>query len=226
MVILKTMTAQRASQLAMKKPIAREYFESLVIAVILALFARTWIFQSFQIPSGSMERTLLVGDHLIVNKVVFAPTLSGLERAILPIRPIQRGDVLVFKNPPDPTHDLIKRVIGLPGERVELHQKHVYIDGQLLDDPWAQFLPLPVGAHIERANDRSTEFGPVTVPADQYFMMGDNRDNSADSRYWGFMPKDYVKGRAEVIYFSIQDGEPLSPVFSAARRARFLQRVR
>jgi signal peptidase I len=157
---------------------------------------------------------------------VFAPTLGPLERAILPVRPIQRGDVLVFKNPPDPTRDLIKRVIGLPGERVELHQKHVYINGQLLDDPWAQFLEPPATGSTERANDRSIEFGPVTVPSEQYFMMGDNRDNSADSRYWGFMPKSYVKGRAEVIYFSLQDGEPLSPVLSATRRARLLQRVR
>jgi len=210
----------------MKKPIARESFETLVIAVILALFVRTWVFQTFQIPSGSMERTLLVGDHLIVNKFVFALTLGPLERAILPVRPIQRGDVLVFKNPPDPTRDLIKRVIGLPGERVELHQKHVYINGRLLDDPWAQFLAPPADGHTERANGRSTEYGPVTVPSDEYFMMGDNRDNSADSRYWGFMPERYVKGRAEVIYFSFQDGEPLSPVLSATRRARLLQHVR
>src|SRR5205814_3259618 len=125
------------------KSVAREYFESLVIAVILALFVRTWVFQAFQIPTGSMEKNLLIGDHLIVNKMVFAPTLTGLERAILPDREIRRGDVIVFKYPVDPNRDFVKRVIGLPGDRLELHRKRVYINGQPIDDPWAQYLTPP-----------------------------------------------------------------------------------
>jgi signal peptidase I len=189
----------------MKKSVAREYFESLVIAVALALFVRTWVFQAFKIPTGSMEPNLLVGDHLIVNKMVHAPTITGLERAILPHRDIKRGDVLVFKFPQDPTRDFIKRVIGLPGDRLELRRKKIYINDQMLDEPYAHFLaPLsPEGAR--RPDDLREEYGPVTVPAGQYFMMGDNRDDSQDSRYWGFMPATYVKGKALFIYFSVGD---------------------
>jgi signal peptidase I len=124
----------------MKKSVPREYFESLVIAVILALFVRTWVFQAFKIPTGSMETGLLVGDHLIVNKMIFPPTLTGVERAILPRRDVRRGDVIVFKYPEEPERDFIKRVIGLPGDRLELRRKKVFINGQPLDEPYAQFL--------------------------------------------------------------------------------------
>jgi signal peptidase I len=210
----------------MKKSVAREYFESLVIAVILALFVRTWVFQAFQIPTGSMEKNLLIGDHLIVNKMVFAPTLSSVERAILPDRAIQRGDVVVFKYPQDPDRDFIKRVIGLPGDRLELHRKRVYINGQQLDDPWAQYLSPPSTDGPPQLGNKSEEFGPVTVPADQYFMMGDNRDNSEDSRYWGFMPRSYVKGKALFIYFSLAEGQPISSLFSSARWSRIFNRVK
>ena len=128
----------------MKKSVAREYFESLVIAVILALFVRTWVFQAFKIPTGSMEPNLLIGDHLIVNKMMFAPTLTGFERAILPRPrhpPRRRHRVQVPAR--SPTRDFIKRVIGLPGDRLELHRKKVYINGQALDEPYAQFLEPP-----------------------------------------------------------------------------------
>ena len=206
----------------MKKSVFREYFESLVIAVILALFVRTWVFQAFQIPTGSMEQHLLIGDHLIVNKMVFAPTISAVERAILPDRPIRRGDVVVFKYPVDPNRDFVKRVIGVPGDRVELHRKRVYINGQPMDDPWAQYLTPPSTDGPPQLNNKSEEYGPVTVPADQYFMMGDNRDNSQDSRYWGFMPMSYVKGQALFIYFSIQEGESIP---GGIRWSRILNRV-
>jgi signal peptidase I len=210
----------------MKKSVPREYFESLVIAVILALFVRTWVFQAFQIPTGSMEKNLLIGDHLIVNKMVFAPTISPIERAILPDRAIQRGDVIVFKYPEQPDRDFVKRVIGLPGDRLELHRKRVYINGQPLDDPWAQYLSPPSTDGPPQVGNKAEEFGPVTVPADQYFMMGDNRDNSQDSRYWGFMPKSYVKGKALFIYFSLAEGQPLSSLFTNARWSRIFNRVK
>src|SRR4029077_1524355 len=137
----------------MKKSVAREYFESLVIAVILALFARTWVFQAFKIPTGSMEPNLLVGDHLIVNKMLFAPTATGLERAILPDRPIRRGDIVVFKYPKDPERDFIKRVIGLPGDRLELHRKKVYVNGEPLTEPYAEFLEPPSTSGPPRVDD-------------------------------------------------------------------------
>jgi signal peptidase I len=209
----------------MKKSVVREYFESLVIAVILALFVRTWVFQAFKIPTGSMEPNLLVGDHLIVNKMIFSPTISGVERAWLPVRPIRRDDVIVFKYPQDPERDFIKRVIGLPGERLELHRKKVYINGQPLDEPFVYFLQPPSTSGPPQTNDLREEYGPVTIPAGQYFMMGDNRDNSEDSRYWGFMPASYVKGEALFIYFSIDENQPFWHLFSSIRWGRLFRRV-
>jgi signal peptidase I len=165
----------------MKKSVAREYFESLVIAVILALFVRTWVFQAFKIPTGSMEQNLLVGDHLIVNKMIFSPAATGLERALMPARPIRRGDVIVFKYPKEPDRDFVKRVVGLPGDRIELRRKIVYVNGEALDEPYVQHLQPLAADGAARPGDLRETYGPVTVPPDQYFMMGDNRDNSEDS---------------------------------------------
>jgi signal peptidase I len=190
-----------------KKSTAREYFESIVIAVVLALFVRTFVVQAFKIPTGSMENNLLIGDHLLVNKFVYGPTMSGVERTILPIGTIDRGDVLVFKYPEQPDRDFIKRVIGLPGEVLEVRDKKVYINGTPLDEPYAHFLtPVSDGSsfHEVTSFDVRDRYGPVTVPANHYFMMGDNRDNSQDSRYWGFLPRDNIKGRALLIYWSYE----------------------
>ena len=126
-----------------QKSTAREYFESLVVAGILALFVRTFDFQAFKIPSGSMEPNLLIGDHLLVNKMVFGPVGSSLERAVMPVRSVVRGDVLVFKYPEEPTRDFIKRVVGLPGETLELKGTQVYINGQPLSEPYALYQRLP-----------------------------------------------------------------------------------
>jgi signal peptidase I len=192
-----------------RKSTVREYFESIVIAVILALFIRTFVVQAFKIPTGSMENNLLIGDHLLVNKFVFAPTASAVERTVLPIGQIHRGDVIVFKYPVEPDRDFIKRVIGLPGETLEIREKKVYINGTPLDEPYTHFLEPPRAGsswHEETSFDVRERYGPVTVPAEQYFMMGDNRDNSEDSRYWGFLRRDYIKGRALVIYLSLDSG--------------------
>ena len=210
----------------MKKSVAREYLESFLIAVILALFVRTWVFQAFKIPSGSMEPNLLIGDHLIVNKMEFAPTVTGLERAVLPRRDIRRGDVIVFKYPEEPERDFIKRVIGLPGDRVELREKRVLINGQPLEDPHAYYLDPPSAGGASRSTDVRETYGPVTVPDRQYFVMGDNRDNSQDSRYWGFLPHEYVKGRALFIYFSIEEGASMANLVGGVRWGRLLNRVR
>lgn len=194
----------------MKKSIVREYFESLVVAVILALFVRTWVFQAFKIPTGSMEPNLLVGDHLIVNKMRFAA--------------VKRGDVVVFKFPKEPERDFVKRVIGLPGDRIELHKKKVFVNGQPIDEPYAHFIEPPSADGTPRVDDVREEYGPVNVPADQYFMMGDNRDNSEDSRYWGFLPKSYIKGNAEFLYFSVDD--QATSFFSGSRWERLGKIVR
>ncbi|MCR4375490.1 MAG: signal peptidase I, partial [Acidobacteria bacterium] len=208
----------------MKKSVVREYAESLVIAVVLALFVRTWVFQAFKIPTGSMEPNLLVGDHLIVNKMMFAPTVTTLERAVLPMRAVRRGDIVVFKYPGEPERDFIKRVIGLPGDRLELLRKVMYINGDPLTEPYAH-LSEPGSEEAGVTGDLREFYGPVTVPAGQYFMMGDNRDNSEDSRYWGFLPAHYVKGRALFIYFSFAEGESMSHVLSGTRWERLLDTV-
>jgi signal peptidase I len=190
-----------------RKSTVREYFESIVIAVILALFVRTFVVQAFKIPTGSMENNLLIGDHLLVNKFVLGPTGSGLERALLPVGDVKRLDIVVFKYPEEPDRDFIKRVIGLPGETVELRAKKVYINGKPIDEPYVHFLEPPNrdGEAAEVTSfDVRERYGPVTVPADQYFVMGDNRDNSQDSRYWGFLRRDYIKGKALLIYWSYE----------------------
>jgi signal peptidase I len=187
-----------------EKSTVREYFESIVIAVILALFVRTWVVQAFKIPTGSMENNLLIGDHLLVNKFVFGPTPGTLD-SVLPVRPIRRGDVVVFKYPSEPERDFIKRVIGLPGETVELRNKKVFIDGRPLEENYVHFLEPATGQEVTSFDVRE-RYGPVRVPDGQYFVMGDNRDNSQDSRYWGFLPQTYIKGKALMIYWSYESG--------------------
>jgi signal peptidase I len=208
-----------------KKSTPREYFESLCVAVILALFVRTFVVQAFKIPTGSMENNLLIGDHLLVNKMVFAPTLTRLERAILPADPIRRGDIIVFKYPVEPERDYIKRVIALPGETLELKNKTVYVDGKALEEPYVHYLfPDAVPGSADYTDlDVRRKYGPVTVPADHYFMMGDNRDNSQDSRYWGFMPRSYVKGKALFVYFSF--GDATSGLLNSVRWSRLFHQI-
>jgi signal peptidase I len=191
-----------------KKSTAREYLESFVVAFILALFVRTFVVQAFKIPSGSMEQNLLIGDHLLVNKCIFAPVAGALERAVCPTRAIRRGDVVVFKYPKDPQKDYIKRVIGLPGETVEVRDRVVHVDGQALKEPYVHFLGSSGRPDDqERAligDDSRPTWGPQQVPPGQLFVMGDNRDNSLDSRFWGFLPEDQVKGRALIVYWSYE----------------------
>jgi len=191
-----------------KKSVAREYLESVVVAVILALFIRTYVVQAFKIPTGSMEPNLLIGDHLLVNKVIYSPSALPLEDRILAKKPIQRGHVVVFKFPEDPSRDFIKRVIGLPGETVEIKDKTVYVNGQALVEPYAHFQEPPLhhddpeyGLRNEGVRDN---WGPEVVPAGHLFVLGDNRDNSRDSRFWGFLPRDQVKGRALLVYWSYE----------------------
>jgi signal peptidase I len=221
------------SEATFRKSTAREYFESIVVAVILALFIRTFVVQAFKIPTGSMEPNLLVGDHLLVNKFVFAPTAAPLEHAVLPMRDIRRGDVVVFKFPEEPERDFIKRVIGLPGDTIELRNRQVLINGAKIDEPYAHYL-FPVGDDEAGGFDVRAKYGPVTVPAGHYFMMGDNRDNSQDSRYWGFLPAHYVKGRALMIYWSFEPPDPSAPggplgvitgVFTGTRWSRLLHQI-
>jgi signal peptidase I len=200
------MTSPAPAPVPFKKSVAREYLESIVVAVILALFIRTFAVQAFKIPTGSMEPNLLIGDHLLVNKLVYSPSSGPLEDRLLGKRPIERGHVVVFKFPEDPTRDFIKRVIGLPGETVEVRNKTVFIDGKPLQEPYAHFIEQPLrpddpeyGLRGEAIRDNRD---PEVVPPGQLLVLGDNRDNSRDSRFWGFLPEDQVKGRALLVYWS------------------------
>jgi signal peptidase I len=197
---------------ASPKSVAREYGEAMLIAVVLAIVIRTFILQAYKIPSGSMEPTLLVGDHILVNKLAYGlrmpDSLFGFDpmagvipygHYLLRFGQVHRDDVVVFVFPPDPTKDFIKRVIGLPGDQVAVKDGVVYIDGKAIPDPHAHY-ELPLSMH-NTVSPRDN-FGPVTVPAGHYFMMGDNRDRSWDSRFWGFVAMDKVEGRAVVIYWS------------------------
>ena len=206
-----------------QKSTAREYFESILVAVVLALFVRTFVFQAFKIPTGSMKPNLLVGDHLIVNKFIFAPTASPIEQALLPMRPIRRGDIIVFKFPEEPERDFIKRVIGLPGETVELKNQTVLINGQPLTEAYAHYL-FPPAAEGDTGDIRR-QYGPVTVPESHFFMMGDNRDDSQDSRFWGFLPQSYVKGRALFIYWSFDVPDDGSSGGFAPRWGRLFHQI-
>jgi len=193
---------------AYRKSVVREYLESIVVAVILALFIRTFVVQAFKIPTGSMERNLLIGDHLLVNKMVYSPSLGSWETMLLGKKPIRRGHVIVFKFPEDPNRDFIKRVIGLPGETLEVRDKLVYVDGKALDEPYTHFIEAPLRRddpeYALRADHVRDNWGPRPVPPGQLFVMGDNRDNSRDSRSWGFLPEDQVKGRALLVYWSYE----------------------
>ena len=178
------------------KSVARDYFETIVVCVIFVLFSRAFVFQQSKIPTGSMKNTLLVGDYIMVNKFVYGPSASALERAVLPMKPIERGDVVVFKYPEEPEVDYIKRVIGIPGDRIEIRHGKVFINDEPQVEPYVRFLhPEPLRG----------SFGPKIVPEDSYFCMGDNRDESADSRRWGFVPASHMKGRALLVWYSFEE---------------------
>jgi signal peptidase I len=172
-----------------------------------------------------MENNLLIGDHLLVNKFVFAPTVASIERALLPIDPIRRGDIIVFKYPEEPERDFIKRVIGLPGDTLELRNKRVYINGTMLNEPYVHYLVPPDEEGSGGEFDVRVQYGPVTVPPGHYFMMGDNRDNSQDSRYWGFMPQEYIKGKALFVYFSFGEETGLAGLVSGIRWNRIFHQI-
>ncbi len=172
-----------------KKSVVREYAEALIVAILLALFIRTFVVQAFVIPSGSMLPTLQIGDYVLVNKFIYR------------FRPIRRDDIIVFKYPKNEAEDYIKRVIGLPGETLEIRGTQVFINGSLLNEPYAVHGSTPFGAVTRNS------FGPIHIPPGKLFMMGDNRDNSLDSRFWGLLDEKKVEGKALLVYFSDRSEE-------------------
>jgi signal peptidase I len=187
-----------------KKHILREYGESIVIAIILALIIRTFVVQAFKIPSGSMEDTLAIGDHILVSKFIYGSKIPFTDKRILKIRDPKRGDVIVFEYPEDPSKDFIKRVIGTPGDVIEEKDKKIYINGQLYVNPHEVHKESEI---VPREQNPRDNFGPVKVPEGSYFVMGDNRDRSYDSRFWGFVKNPKIKGLAFIKYWSWDSGK-------------------
>ncbi len=183
-----------------RKSLTREYLEAVVIAVLLALMIRTVVIQAFTIPSGSMMETLLVGDYILVNKFIYGAEIPFTNRHLPGIRQPQRGDIIVFRYPQDESRDFIKRVIGLPGDTVQVRDNRVYVNGQLLEEPYVR----PGSFPATQSNHCSYVYAcePLVVPLGSYFVMGDNRDNSQDSRYWGFVKRSKIRGKAFIIYWS------------------------
>ena len=197
---------------------AREWYESLLVAGIFVFFVRTFIVQTYQVPTGSMEKTILVGDHLLVNKFAYAPHLPALAR-LLPYRDVRRGDIIVFKKPGDdvnPGNVLVKRAVGTPRDTIKVRDKALLVNGKPADGPWVQHIDEQVfrasDGHVPEMALQRDQFGPFAVPAGHFFGMGDNRDNSLDSRFWGPIPRDNIFGRPFLLYWSYE-AEPNSHIW-------------
>ena len=237
-----------------RKSTVREYSESIGVAVAVALLLRAFVVEAFQIPSGSMIPTLEVGDHIFVSKFSYGLSIPFTDTKILQYAQPKRGDVIVFKFPQDHSTDYIKRVVGLPGDVIEMKQEELYINGKpvsreriprvcngdgeapraggLFDDRdceiWEETLGNVTHETIQEPGRGGRDFGRTVVPPNQLFVMGDNRDNSSDSRFWGFVDLELVKGRALIVWWSRAETEGFSPVawFKAIRWRRFFQAVR
>ena len=191
--------AETPNEKARQKSLVREYSEAIIIAVLLALFIRAFVVQAFKIPSGSMKSTLLVGDHILVNKFIYGIRLPIVNKELIHIKDPKRFDIVVFQYPVDPTKDFIKRVIGLPGDTVQIKDKQVYVNNQLLNESYIthsdnKILPANISPRDNMA--------PIVVPPNSLFVMGDNRDESYDSRFTGCIQEAAVKGTAKSIYWS------------------------
>jgi len=191
---------------ASAKSVIREYAEALTVAILLALVIRTFVVQAFKIPSSSMEPTLQIGDHILVNKFIYGVRLPYISGRLLPFTTPQRGDVIVFIYPEDTSKDFIKRVVAVGGDTIEVKNKKVFVNGQAVEDPHAFYAEADKPYREKRDNMKPTE-----VPEGRLFVMGDNRDRSYDSRFWGFVDVNEVKGKAFIIYFS-WDSTATSPL--------------
>jgi len=193
-------TATKVAATPRGKSLLREYAEAIVVAVVLALLIRAFLVQAFTIPSGSMMDTLLIGDYILVNKLLYGPEIPFTDVHVPGFREPQRGDIIVFKYPADESRDFIKRIVAVSGEKVQVRDNRVYIGGTPLEEPYVR----PGSVPAVSSNHCGYLYGcdPLMVPADSYFVMGDNRDNSQDSRYWGFVKREKIRGKAFVIYWS------------------------
>ena len=196
---MKSKNSTEKEESSPKKSSLRENIEAILVAILLALFIRAFVVQAFKIPSGSMKPTLLIGDHILVNKFIYGIKLPYWGKTIIPLKRPKRGDIVVFKFPKDPGKDYIKRVVGVAGDTVEIRNKQVYINQKPFKAPYGVNTdPSEIPAVLQPRDN----FGPVTVPPDSLFVLGDNRDHSYDSRFWGFVDLEALKGKAFIIYWS------------------------
>ncbi|MCK8601342.1 signal peptidase I [Desulfoferrobacter suflitae] len=194
-----SLTGQREIEKTRSKSVLREYAEAIIVAILLALVIRAFVIQAFKIPSGSMKPTLLIGDHILVSKFTYGIKIPFTNKELVNFGSPERGDIVVFEYPVDPSKDFIKRVIGLPGDTVKIQNKQVYINDQLVEEPYAvhsddKILPASVSPR--------DNMGPIVVPPRHLFVMGDNRDESYDGRFWKFVDIAALKGKAFIIYWS------------------------
>ncbi len=196
---MKAKNIEVADAPAKKKGAIRENIEAIVVAIILALFIRTFVVQAFKIPSGSMKQTLLVGDHILVNKFIYGIKIPFSGITLIPVKHPKRGDIIVFEFPEDPSKDFIKRVIGIEGDVVEIRNKKLIVNNVALGNFHGIYKDDKIYSSAVQPRDN---FGPVVVPKNKIFVMGDNRDFSYDSRFWGFVDLKAVKGKAFIIYWS------------------------
>jgi len=200
--VIKTLKSEKSTETESeypKKGALRENIEAILVAIVIALFIRTFVVQAFKIPSGSMKQTLQIGDHILVNKFIYGVKVPYLHETIIPLKKPRRGDIIVFKYPVDPHKDFIKRVIGIPGDEIEIRDKKLYVNQKRVNHDYGVY----TDSRILSANVRPRDnFGPVTVPQHSLFVMGDNRDESFDSRFWGFVDYKALNGKAFIIYWS------------------------
>jgi signal peptidase I len=182
-----------------KRRIVKEYAEAIITALVLALVIRAYVIQAFKIPSGSMIPTLLIGDHILVNKFIYGTKIPFSDRRVLVFKKPERGDIIVFKYPENPKKDFIKRVMGTEGDVIEEKNKTVYLNGKAILEPYVQHSDSSIRSGENGPRDN---FGPLVVPENKVFVMGDNRDQSYDSRYWGFVDLSEIMGKALIIYWS------------------------
>jgi signal peptidase I len=200
--VIKTLKSETATEIEGEYPqksALRENIEAILVAIVIALFIRTFVVQAFKIPSGSMKQTLQIGDHILVNKFIYGVRIPYFHKSIIPLKKPRRGDIIVFKYPRDPHKDFIKRVIGIPGDEIEIRNKKLYVNQKQVNPDYGVY----TDSRILSANVRPRDnFGPITVPEHSLFVMGDNRDESYDSRFWGFVDYKALNGKAFIIYWS------------------------
>ncbi|MFC1542064.1 signal peptidase I [Candidatus Latescibacterota bacterium] len=220
----KTNSSKKSKSYSRFTKFRKEWLEPIIIALILVVFIKTFLIQNFKIPSSSMEETLLIGDRLFAVKFLYGTKIPFTQKRILKIRDPKPGDVIIFKYPVDQSTPFIKRCVAVGGQTIEIKDKHVYVDGELQDYP--EHVKFIDNTLLSSRYGNRDNYSPTKVPEGNFFAMGDNRDNSNDSRYWGFVPYENIKGKAMFIYWSLDDEVPFYNIFHKVRWQRMFNLIR